>query len=184
MYDFAPMLGRLPDSVDAIRHASQSIRLHGTMPLSRFERLRSSLLSDEGDVEVELSFDQDSEHRPYVMGSIRGALTVQCQRCEKPLTIAIDAPVHVGLVRNDEDARRLSEHLEPFLLTDRMVSLTELVEDELILALPIVPRHEHECVAVGAVSAVAAAPSATEEKRKNPFAVLAQLRPEKDDERH
>lgn len=184
MYDFAPMLGQLPDTVDAMRHASQGTRLHGSVALRRCERLRPALLNDEGAVEVALSFSQDAEHRPVVMGTIRGTLQLQCQRCEQPLALVVDAQLQMGLVRNDEDAQRLTEHLEPCLLTDGMVSLTTLVEDELILALPIVPRHVQECVVTRVVAVTEQIPS-TAEKRKNPFAILAQLRSDKDgDQRH
>ena len=77
MYDFAPMLGRLPDSVDAIRHASQSIRLHGTMPLSRFERLRSSLLWGAALVALGPRFVCDSQHRFFVFGALIAAASAE-----------------------------------------------------------------------------------------------------------
>ena len=184
MYDFAPMLGQLPDTIDAMRHASQGTRLQGSVALRRCERLRPALLNDEGAVQVDLSFGQDAEHRPVVIGTIRGTLPMLCQRCEQPLMLAVDAQIQVGLVRNDEDAQRLPEHLEPCLLmADRMVSLTTLVEDELILALPIVPRHEQECGM--RVASIMEPIASTQTERKNPFAILEQLRSGKDgDQQH
>lgn len=174
------MLGRLPDSVDVHRHAGQGTIFHGTYPLARFTRLGPLLQNTNGNVEAELEFGIDDDGVSFVTGWVRGELTVQCQRCFGPLMIPVDARVSIGLVKDDEQTRNLPEHYEPFLLSDdRHVALPELIEDELLLALPIVPRHSHECAATLAAildTVTAAAEDVVPVKRENPFAALKTLR--------
>jgi uncharacterized protein len=170
------MLGRLPDSVDVHRHAGQGTIFHGTYPLARFARLGPLLQNTAGNVEAELEFGIDDDRVTFVAGWVRGELTVLCQRCFTPLTIPVDARVSVGLAKDDDGARNLPEHYEPFLLSDdRNVALPELIEDELLLALPIVPRHSHEC-APTQIATAGIEDVAPQAKRENPFAVLKAVR--------
>ena len=76
--------------------------------------------------------------------------------------------------RDEVEATRLDEEIDDdVLVMVRSLDLAELAEDELILALPLVPRHDScpEPLVVAASESVAAAP-----ERPNPFAALAALR--------
>jgi uncharacterized protein len=79
-----------------------------------------------------------------------------CQRCLGPLRLPLSSESRVGLVESMEQADRLPADAEPVWIEDRKVDLDEIVEEELLLALPLVPLHEPgaaECTATGVVDA-------------------------------
>jgi uncharacterized protein len=125
----------------------------------------------------ELTFRRDEAGRPVVLGRVQGALPLECQRCLGVVIHQVDAQVHLILVRGDT-AGDFPEPYEPLPVVADRVSLADLVEDELLLALPQIAMHPpevcHPAVQVqgpaGAGSAEAAEDLA---KRPNPFAALA-----------
>jgi len=96
-----------------------------------------------------------------------------CQRCLEPVSIDLDCQVSLALVESEEAASRLPDSMEPLISPDETVDLLELIEDELILALPIVPRHT-SCEPP--VDLVDQAPPEAAESRESPFTVLKDLK--------
>ena len=87
----------------------------------------------------------------------------------------------LGLVISDDQARQLPREYEPFLMKDFEADLWQMVEDELLLAVPPFPLHEREeCPASEALEEFERADevvgSEEPEKRENPFSVLAELK--------
>lgn len=166
------MLNRLPESVDPSRLAAQGVRLSGAVPLAQMERLRPLLHEAEGVADAELEFTADNQG-VSVSGRIRCDLTLECQRCSKPFVVHVESPLHVGLVNSGDESAALPEDVEPFLLEAGRLRPMDLVEDELLLALPIVPRHDYDCspeVSIDSHDGDAPAQEPT------PFAVLDTLR--------
>jgi uncharacterized protein len=117
--------------------------------------------------------------------SVRGAIRLQCQRCLQPYTLPLALDSRVALLRAEADADSVSPDLETVLAPEGRVSASALVGEEVLLALPIAPRHESvaECGAEGAVltsgeAVVAGAVSENETEegaRRRPFADLRAL---------
>jgi DUF177 domain-containing protein len=102
----------------------------------------------------------------------RAVLT--CQRCLAPLEWPIASRGRVALVADAAEADRAPAQLETALAPDRRVSVRDLVEEELLLALPLCPVHEEDgCGAAG--QAQSADRSAAGEKRHRPFERLNEL---------
>ncbi len=83
-------------------------------------------------------------------------LRLRCQRCLGEVTWQVDAPIALALVRAASESDRLglvqvhgvADHLDPLSVGDEPISPLDLIEDELLLALPQVPRHQPgDCVA-------------------------------------
>jgi len=168
------MLASPADRTDPWRLAAQGRILAGRLALGGLPRL-GPLLVDPGDVEYRLAFHLDSDHRAVVSGQVAAKLLVQCQRCLEPLAIAVDSRFELAFVRGLDEAARLPETYEPAVAEDGRVRPADLVEDELLLALPPVPVHADPACA----GQPAAAPPGAEADGKNltnPFAVLAALR--------
>jgi len=135
----------------------------------------------QGPARYELTFGRDAQGRAVARGHVVMSPTLTCQRCLAEVTVAIDAPISLALVRRVSDADALGltaivgvpEDLDPLPLGEEPIRPTDLVEDELLLALPQVPMHPAGecCVVQPEAAAVAGA-----EDRENPFAVLAALR--------
>lgn len=136
------MSGGLPAFIEPVRLAELGRTLEGRLPVARLHRLAEVLADQQGDVEVRLEFGREPRSRTVVRGSIRGVLRLTCQRCLQPFELALDLPVHLVVVRSDAEAGRLAEEEDALLVGDaQALSLAELVEDELLLALPQVPAH-------------------------------------------
>jgi len=115
-----------------------------------------------------------------------GVVWLECQRCLQPTRVDLVVDRSIRFVASEEEAARLDEEGEDDVLAmTRTLNLAELVEDELILALPVVPRHEvcreplpQAYPSEGDEHAATAevADAFTEPGRRNPFAVLASLK--------
>jgi uncharacterized protein len=107
----------------------------------------------------------------------RADVWLTCQRCLQPARHTLEVDRVIRLVEGEEAAERLDEESEEDVLElMRQMDLMDLLEDELILTLPIVPRHE-QCPYPLMVSEEASAHMEAEDAAPaNPFAVLAQLK--------
>lgn len=102
--------------------------------------------------------------------TVRGAATLECQRCMRPMNVPIDTVVKVALIGSEADVARVPAELEPVLAPGGRISIGELITEELLLTLPIVALHgEGEpCLAQPT------APGEAQDTHK-PFARLADL---------
>lgn len=167
---------RLPVHIDPFRFAEQRRLVAGRLPVVAMERLVQSLDSSEGDVGVELEFGIDQEGIRFVSGRLRAVLSLVCQGCLEPMEYPVDTRVQLAFASSEAEAKRLPGRYEPLLVDpDGQLFLKDVIEDELILALPIIARHaEDECAAEGAGSVGKDEGEAG--PRENPFAVLARLK--------
>jgi len=104
-------------------------------------------------------------------------VVLQCQRCLLPLDEAVHVDRHFRFVADEETAAALDDEIEDEVLAlPKTLNLRDLVEDEMLLALPLVPRHdvcpEKVTLQFGDVEEV--------EEKAHPFASLAMLRKDKD----
>jgi uncharacterized protein len=170
------MSADVPEVLDAWRMVAARREFAGRLPLSALARLGDTLADAEGDVSFSLGFDRDELQVPFVELRIDAALPLLCQRTLQRFLFPVSLVQRLGLVRagDDDEAAEaaLPEGYEALLVDDDgLVRPAELVEDELILAVPVVP------VAPGSESVERDWPvSADEEKSANPFAALADLK--------
>jgi uncharacterized protein len=167
------MINHLPDRLDLYAAAEAGRILRGRVELARLIRALPQLESSEGELEVLLELGRDENGTHYLAGSVQGKLALLCQRCLEPMEYPLDVTFRLGLVHSQEQSQGLSDRYEPLLITDEPASLAEVLTDEVLLALPIVPLHS---------GASTCRPPATDNQtpassqRENPFAVLAQLK--------
>ena len=136
-----------PELIDPLRLADQGRELRGSYPLATLERLVPMLHQPQGEVNFTLRFSRVGDGTRLVRGKVQATLVLTCQRCLMPMEFLVDQSVCLGVIETLRAADLLSEELEP-LLVEGPVSLRDLVEDELLLAVPVVARHDlHECPA-------------------------------------
>ncbi|MBI3772819.1 MAG: DUF177 domain-containing protein [Gammaproteobacteria bacterium] len=156
--------------------ARQSQQLRGQMAMVAMARLAGLLaVAPEEKLEFELNFGVDEQGTSFVHGNVKAVVSMTCQRCGDPVAVTVESPVAIAFVTSEEEANRLPEGLEPYLVVEDRVILADLLEDELILALPIVATHpEQTCNPWFQRDQTPA--EAVEEKRPSPFSVLEQLK--------
>lgn len=121
--------------------AGREAALSGKLDLSKLTRLVSLLRSDAGTVEASLRFRQRRDGWLAVGLDYRAEVELTCQRCLEPLRHEMGE--HVDLVVADEDSTpsTVPTGFEPYELTKGRLNPGELVEDELIVTIPLVPKH-------------------------------------------
>lgn len=133
----------LSKTLDPIKLGKQQAALTFTFPLSSFSRLQDICDQREETVRVELQFGQDTSRVYFIRGELHGVLCLVCQRCNAPMAFELDSAFQLSPVTSEERAKRLSDLYEPIYLNeDALIDLSEMVEDEILLAMPMVPKHD------------------------------------------
>lgn len=167
---------RLPELLHPLRFAETGRSVSGVVALAGMSRLREFVIELDGDAQLEMTGGKDPQGRPFLSGQVQAALTVCCQRCLQPMTYVVDTEFYLSPVRSEEEAEQLPESYDPLVLPDEdSASLQALVEDELMLGLPVVAMHAPEdCAADTSVYEGCAEPVAA--KKPHPFAALEKLK--------
>jgi uncharacterized protein len=173
------MFTPLPEHADPWRLADAGKRFVGQLALDQLPRLGEELLEPQTEVEYELTFGRDGQNRAVVNGRAKATLFLQCQRCLGILEYPVDREISLALVDGLDEARGLPDGYEPLLLEEPRISLVDLIEDELLLALPQVPKHSADACTSG-VERTETAPEQQQAVRDNPFAVLDKLKQKPD----
>jgi|APFre7841882724_1041349.scaffolds.fasta_scaffold10859_4 uncharacterized protein len=133
------MSAALPDVVDAWRMVSSQRRFQGSLPLRDMRRLRDSLASDAGEAHYDLEFGRDAVGVAYLAVRVEARLPLTCQRSLETFALPVSVSTQLGLIAHERDEAALPPGFEALLVQDNELHLREVVEDELILALPVVP---------------------------------------------
>lgn len=137
------MSEQLPKRADPDRLCDLGKRFAGHIPLVKFQRMADVLAEQNGQVGYELEFFRDEDRRPCIRGRIQASLRLICQRCLEPMTFLVDESVSLAVVESITEMNRLPEQYEPLLMEEPgVINIMDMIEDELLLVLPQVPKHE------------------------------------------
>ncbi len=167
----------LPVHLNFAQKAKIGFEIKGKCLIKQFKRLKSVLASEQGEAMVTLKFDRAGPI-PFVIGQISVEMQFKCQRCMNTMSKEMDIHFKLGFVQNDTQMERLPEEYEPYLLTTDENHLLDMLEEEILLALPLVPTHESDCSEYlqKQISEQNVEVETAEEKdRENPFSVLKDL---------
>ena len=165
------MQSGLPNTIQPWKLAEQGARLAGTFSLACMPRLTSMLANTDAQVAVELTADTDEEGIPYLEVHLETTATAICQRCMEALALPLTAHSRLALLRGEAGADTLPAAYDPLVVSGSNASLVEIVEDELILALPFSPR----CADPTVCQRTPAMPGPSKETPNHPFEALSVL---------
>lgn len=160
--------------INSIEFSRKALEIRDTIAASRFQRLSDILVSSENMLDYHLIGSSSREGEPLLQLYVRGCLQLRCQRCLEPLDTKLDIASDFFIV-SDESAIPSSEEEgddKDYLVADAQLQVLSLIEDELLLALPLAPMHETEHCSAGN--------RLNELKPANPFAILEALKTDKD----
>jgi uncharacterized protein len=168
------MSNRLPIEVNPFRLIEQRRSLSGVLPLQQLPRVRElAAESTDSEFAVEMIFTHSASGLPLITGSVKGEVALNCQRCLEPVTVQVDTQLNVVLTTSQTDREPEEEGYELYIVENEQIFIRDFIEDEILLALPVVPRHD-DCQPVKPLfegSPDDLKDSAAEEKA-NPFAAL------------
>jgi len=116
--------------------------VEGRVPLSALPRLAGLLFDREGEVAFSLGFDRDALGVAYAELELATVLPLQCQRSLQRFGFPVQLHQRLGLIRKEEDEAGLPLGYEPLLVPEHgQVRALDLIEDELILVIPVNPNN-------------------------------------------
>ncbi|MCG8426465.1 MAG: YceD family protein [Chromatiales bacterium] len=179
------MSSRLPEFVDPWRLADREGCITDSIRLADLSRVCGALVSDKGMVDFELRFWRDEKRRARIGGHVKAVLMVQCQRCLESLDIDTDRSLDLAVIEVLEESERIPDECDPILAEEGMVRLQDLIEDELLLAIPQVPMHDEGTCSIDFDDSLQQSWDQSEQNsetatEENPFAVLSQLKSKRD----
>ncbi|MDF2868405.1 MAG: hypothetical protein K0S11_1875, partial [Gammaproteobacteria bacterium] len=154
-------------------------QLAGQLPLASLARINNLQEQQEGVVNLELNFFLDEQRLACIQGQISTEVWLTCQRCLEPYQQSISAKFILSPVTNDREAAMLPAPYEPLLVENTMVELAAIVEDEILLSIPIVAKHAPENCAIAVSYNIADREQVITSEKVNPFKVLANLKTNK-----
>ncbi len=169
----SPLKITLPKQVDPRKFAQQGVELSGVIAVDQLLRLSQSLASSDSEVDVQLVFGLDDQREKTITGNFKAEVKLVCQRCLEPVSIEVVGDLSLAVVWDEERAKNLPGHLEPWILGEGQANLYDIIEEELLLNLPLVAYHDHLCIDESLLSSGEFVES---EPVKNPFQVLEQLK--------
>jgi len=183
--------------LDVARFAAEQGRLSGAASLADFPRLAADAVAQAIAAEAPVAVDwtaqgqmrrdaalDDGVARPALWLRAQTRLPLTCQRCLQPVWTEIAVDRHFLFAPDEAQAAQLDEHAEDDVLAlSHSFDLHGLIEDELLLALPLVPRHD-VCPHALPLSVQDADFDAAGTEQPHPFAALAALKPPKSPKAH
>ena len=175
-----------PLRLDVAALAQRAEQLSGHWPLSDLERLADSALRDAPDfATAQVHWQLTGQARPVKGGaaeiwmhlSAQVALPLACQRCLGPVLTEVTVDRWLRFVADETQAAALDAELDDDVLAlVRDLDARELIEDELLLELPLVPAHEEDCPHPLPVPEDDLGEAEEAEPAEHPFAALAKLK--------
>ncbi len=129
-------------TIDPFRLADQAAELTGQVPLAQLPRLHDLLCHQSGDVHYQLQFGKDAEGCRTIHGQIEATLPLICQRCNQELAFALQIEFLLSPIISDKQATSLPASYEPLVTAGEPVTLQVMLEEEILLALPMIPMHD------------------------------------------
>ncbi len=168
-----PFQKPLPKQGDPRKFAQQGVTLEGFIPVAELPRVVDATESPVGNVQVKLEFKVSEEGKRAVIGQAAAELSLICQRCLEPVSVFVESDISLAVVWDEEAAKALPQHFDPWITGEGAADLYDMVEEELLLSLPAVAYHEESCIDDRLYSS---GKPVEVKKEKNPFQVLEQLK--------
>jgi len=166
---------KLPITISPTRSAQRRLECEGVFKVSDMTRLLAVSEMRSEHVQVGVKFDVDERGLTVMSGTASALVALTCQRCNELFDDKLTVEFTFSPAKNEETAENIPSYYDVIELNeDGEVNLRELVEEELILMMPLIPRHDIENCSADADSVWGELPEELE--KPNPFDVLKQLK--------
>ncbi len=162
--------------IDVDRLADRQADVAFDIPLSRLPRVQAQIAGAQGTVHGVAHFRREAGYR-VAMLELEGEAKLACQRCLAPMTWPLASETRVAILANEREADSVPQEVETVHAPDNRIRVADLVEEELLLTLPLVPLHEsaEECQAVQDEVPTPVEEAAPAPETQRPFEQLGEL---------
>ncbi|WP_163931193.1 23S rRNA accumulation protein YceD [Paraferrimonas sp. SM1919] len=168
---------KIPVTIDPVRAAQKLSTYNGIIPGRQLKRLNGVCAGDCSEVKVSLESGVDIQGIVYLKGKAVTELTLDCQRCMTPFNTEVTVEFCFTPIGDETEIDELPQAYEPIETSEYgEIRLHDLIEDELIIAVPLIPVHNDGQCNQGSQDVSFGKIEEVEEERPNPFAVLEKLK--------
>ena len=141
-----------PWQTDVFALCKEQAQKSGELPIALLTRLSSDLSRHDGALQYTLSGQIDTEKRSLLNIHINGTLVMRCQRCAENMQYAVNVDNTLQLVHSEDELDNEEDEINAIMegtadvekiVGSKTFDTLNLMEDEIILSLPIVIAHEH-----------------------------------------
>lgn len=168
------MSNNIPTEIDPFLCADQNRRYELAFKADDFSRILDDLKDGSQPINAELEFSRDGKIIK-LMGRIYGHLMLQCNACLEDIDFPVDIDVNLAIIRDEAMVELLDDDVDPCLLDEDNLSLKQVVEDELVIVMPYVARHDQCPTELPTTSKTDDFTLETDDK-PNPFEALKDLK--------
>lgn len=160
----------IPEQIKLFKFASRGLSFSKKYKIRDLPRV-SELVSNLDDfVNVELSFMLVTNNVPCIIGEIKLNVDVPCQRCLNDVNICLMPKFKLAFLQNEQQGEELDSSYDTVLNNDEKFSTIEFITDEVLISMPMIPMHKHECTISQDSTHF------EKQKRESPFAILKQTK--------
>ena len=160
----------IPEQIKLFKFASRSLIFSQSYQVKDFPRISALVSNIDAPVDVELSFSLENNKIPCIKGKIELDVALTCQRCLDEVSIHLQPHFQLAFLQNEQQGEELDSSFEMILNADEEFSTIEFITDEVLISIPMIPMHDHECASYKDTQPI------NKQKRENPFAILEQLK--------
>ncbi|NOT67616.1 MAG: hypothetical protein HOP04_04675 [Methylophilaceae bacterium] len=157
-------------TINSIEFAQKALEIHDTIRVSQLSRLQDLLESTDDVLTCQVIGRVAQENHSELNLKVHGLLSLTCQRCLEPFEFVLNIDTIYSLVPNEEAIPPAEDEDDEkeYLVADANMRVLDLIEDEILLALPLAPKHP--------IEKCSASDEFNELKKPSPFAVLANFK--------
>ena len=176
----APVSTSMPEHISLDKWADTGFEWSGEVDPNSFERLATTLSAEHDQSNTQLNAELYRRNNVlHLAFTLKGDIWLTCQRCLQPIAIDLSDDYNIALLENDSQVRLIDEEQDYLLLDEivteqspeRLLPFKKLVEDEILLKIPMAPKHDDCEMSVEQFGEIP-----EEEENENPFAALASLK--------
>ena len=165
-----------PDWISPGRAAEGKRIFSGSIPIARMKRLAALLVDAQGEASFVAAFKTDLDKRVIIDLQVEAALPLVCQASLEVYDEQVKRSSELVVIDDDNEQADLPDNLEPVQTENGRLAMASLVEDELILGLPQIPRKPGlKKVEYSTGGPLPASESPQPGGKKNPFAALQDM---------
>ncbi|MGE6391144.1 YceD family protein [Psychrobacter pacificensis] len=176
----APVSTSMPEHISLDKWADTGFEWSGEVDPNSFERLATTLSAEHDQSNTQLNAELYRRNNVlHLAFTLKGDIWLTCQRCLQPVAVDLSDDYNIALLENDSQVRLINEEQDYLLLDEivteqspeRLLPFKRLVEDEILLKIPMAPKHDDCEMSVEQFGEIP-----EEEENENPFAALASLK--------